>query len=176
MGPRRSDPFVAAAMIGLTLSWAFAAGVWAAEPEAKTSLINGRQDAASDKDGGQSVFSRPDRASVQRLTKAQQLVEQGRYAEAVRHLGAILESSEDYFLPGNTAVRRSLRLEAQRLLGEMPRAGRELYELEYGARARQLLTEAAAAGDAVGLAEVSRYPRFPTKPKVQAISILLLIA
>ncbi len=104
----------------------------------------------------QNVFSRPDRISVQRLTKAEQLIEQGRYAEAVRHLGIILETTEDFFLPGNAPVRRSLRLEAQGLLGRMPRAGRDLYELEYGARARQMLGEAAVAGDPAGLAEVSR--------------------
>ncbi len=38
----------------------------------------------------------------------------------------------------------------------MPGEGRELYELQYGVRAKQLLQEAAAAGDAQGLAEVSR--------------------
>ncbi|MFH1265111.1 MAG: PQQ-binding-like beta-propeller repeat protein [Planctomycetota bacterium] len=51
---------------------------------------------------------------------------------------------------------RSLKSEAERLLGRMSHRGRDLYELQYGARARQMLTDAAAAGDAAALAEVSR--------------------
>ena len=38
----------------------------------------------------------------------------------------------------------------------MPSEGRELYELEFGAKARRLLEAAVAAGDAQSLAEVSR--------------------
>jgi hypothetical protein len=38
----------------------------------------------------------------------------------------------------------------------MPREGRELYELEFGAKAKQLLQQAVAAGDAQGLAQVSQ--------------------
>ena len=38
----------------------------------------------------------------------------------------------------------------------MPREGRELYELQYGARARRMLDEALDAGDIASVAEVSR--------------------
>jgi len=104
------------------------------------------------------AFAPPDRTVVRLLDSARQLTEQGRYAESVRCLGAILESPQDYFyLPDEGAsAPRSLKVEAERLLGTMSRRGRDLYELQYGARARQLLREAVLAGSAAGLAEVSR--------------------
>lgn len=165
MDPRRPDPTIAAWAVAVALMWTWLGSGWAtaqvvepkANRQAPTPAPKDPADAKEDKDSSaQNVFSRPDRISVQRLTRSEQLVEQGRYAEAVRNLGAILESTEDFFLPGSAPVRRSLRLEAQALLGRMPRAGRELYELEFGARARQMLSEAAAAGDPLGLAEVAR--------------------
>jgi len=54
------------------------------------------------------------------------------------------------------AAFRSLKSEAQRLIGQMPAPGREAYELQFGAEARRLLDEAAQAGKVAGLAEVSR--------------------
>src|SRR3990172_1591466 len=107
---------------------------------------------------GQNVFTPPDRATLRLLTKARELIDQDRAAEAVRCLGAIFESPQDYFFHPDRSdpVPRSLKSEAQRLLGQMSDRGSRLYEIQYGARARQMLSEAAAAGDAVGLAEVSR--------------------
>ena len=104
------------------------------------------------------IFAPPDRATARLLSRAGLLIERQRYAEAVRCLGAILESPQDYFFHPDRgdAGPRSLKAEAQRLLGQMSRQGSQLYELQYGTRARQLLDEAAAAGDAAGLAEVSR--------------------
>ncbi len=53
-------------------------------------------------------------------------------------------------------VARSLKSEAQRLIGEMPVEGREAYELQFGAEAQRLLDAAARTGQVNGLAEVSR--------------------
>lgn len=103
------------------------------------------------------VFARPSRELTQKLHMARQLLAERRYAEAVGLLNTLLEAEEDYFLlDGSSGGVRGLRAEAQRLLGAMPREGRELYELRYGARARQMLAEAAASGNAQALAEVSR--------------------
>ncbi|MCX7426621.1 MAG: PQQ-binding-like beta-propeller repeat protein [Planctomycetia bacterium] len=172
------------------------------------------------------VFPQPDRAVLRRLSTARKLLDEKRYGEAVRHLGLILESPEDYFFQPDTAepadqgqveeaarppdekpsrpdvltppaqgpqggekpkkprphsgedtppkapagspggmpsrpaapaaTYRSLKREAERLLGAMPRQGHELYELQFGAQARQMLRQAAETGDAVALAEVSR--------------------
>ena len=98
---------------------------------------------------------------------------EGRVGEAVRNLGAILEEPEDLFLQTdkNSPVCRGLRAEAQRLLGQMPREGRELYELQYGARARQMLDEALATGDVARIAEVARR-FFHTRSGYQATFLL----
>jgi outer membrane protein assembly factor BamB/tetratricopeptide (TPR) repeat protein len=119
---------------------------------------NGDADKANaEKPKGPNVFVPADRAMLQLLDRARLLLQEDRYAEAVRCLGAILDSSEDYFFqPGDRPNPLSLKSEALRLLGGMPRAGSELYELQYGARARQMLNEAAAARDVQTLAEVSR--------------------
>jgi len=115
---------------------------------------------ASDPADGEAlnVFVPPDRATLRLLSKAQQLMDQDRHAEAVRLLGAIFESPQDYFFypDKGDSTPRSLKSEAQRLLGRVSRPGREVYELQYGARARQMLSVAASEGDARGLAEVSR--------------------
>ncbi|NLX98181.1 MAG: PQQ-binding-like beta-propeller repeat protein [Rhodopirellula sp.] len=107
---------------------------------------------------GQNLFAPADRMSLIRLSDAKRLLQQQRYAEAVRLLGSLLNAEEDYFFQPDrdSSVHRSLKAEAQRLLGTMERQGRDLYELEYGARAQRMLADAAKAGDAAGLAEVSR--------------------
>ena len=109
-------------------------------------------------EAAEDVFLRPQRELVQRLNNARRLIGQRRFSEAVRSLGWILECDEDYFVRGDdvSAVFESLKSQAQRLVGRMPAAGRDLYELEYGAKARARLEEAAAGQDAAGLAEVSR--------------------
>lgn len=105
-----------------------------------------------------SVFLPPDRNLKKRLEEAGELLGKGQNGEAVRRLGSLLEGSEDYFFrPDPTQqVYRSLKAEAARLIGNMPAEGRESYELQFGARARRMLTEAAAAGDIPGIAEVTR--------------------
>jgi outer membrane protein assembly factor BamB/tetratricopeptide (TPR) repeat protein len=153
-GPRRKRLAIAMALVAVMSGRSIAADL--KRGPARLFLVN-ETVSENPEQIAQNVFSRPDRNLLLRLSKAQQLVGQSRYAEAVGHLGAVLESSEDYFLPAEGALRRSLRVEAQRLLGEMPKQGRELYELEYGARARRMLNEASAAGDVLGLAEVARH-------------------
>lgn len=105
-----------------------------------------------------SVFRSPDRALQQRLTRSEELIAEGRYAEAVEMLGGILEQEEDYFFrpDRSTATSRSLKSEAQRRIGALPPSGRDAYELQYGAKAKQLLEAAVDAGNEQGLAETSR--------------------
>ncbi len=105
----------------------------------------------------QSVFTPPDRATLRLLRQARQLIDEDRYAEAIRCLGAILEGPQDYFLPADESPGslRGLKTEVQQLLAGLSARGRRLYELQYGARARQMLAEAVTTGDAAGLEEVS---------------------
>lgn len=132
------------------IAWSAAPALPALPPEAKAA-----EDAAAAT--WRNVFARPSRELTQKLQLARQLLAERRYAEAVGLLDALLETEEDYFLlDASSRGVRGLRAEAQRLLGAMPREGRELYELRYGARARQMLAEATASGNAQALAEVSR--------------------
>ena len=118
----------------------------------------GRRRAASAPGEVQNVFVPADRATLRKLAEARQLLAEGRLGEAVRNLGAILDEPEDHFLQSDkkSAVCQGLKAEAQRLIGRMPREGRELYELQYGARARQMLDDALAAGDVARIADVAR--------------------
>ncbi len=115
---------------------------------------------AEDAAGGGDVFLPPDRNSRQMLSRARELKDQGRYAEAVRCLGSLLDAPEDYFYtPEKRSGKQSLlslKAQAQTLLGQMPREGRQSYELQYGACARQMLSQAVQSGDLAALAEVSR--------------------
>ena len=65
-----------------------------------------------------------------------------------------LEAGEDHFIKpargGN--VYRSAKTEARRALVEMPAEGRDSYELQFGAVARQTLDEAVARGDIEAIA------------------------
>ena len=106
----------------------------------------------------ENVFPAADRSLLQLLSKASQLRDQQRFTEAVQCLSAILDSPEDAFLrrqgSGNTYV--GMKAEALSLLKDLPASARDIYELQWGANARAMLSAAAAAGDVAGLAEVSR--------------------
>jgi hypothetical protein len=128
---------------------------------------------SKDESLAENVFLPADRRTLQKMADSRKLLAEGRFGEAVRGLGAILDEPEDFFFQPykNSSIHRSLKAEAQRLIGQMPREGRELYELQYGARARRMLDEAAEAGDVTLLAEVSRR-FFHTRSGYQATFLL----
>ena len=109
-------------------------------------------------EGDDSIFMPASRQLLRMLSQAEDLLKQQRYAEAVHCLGTILEGPEDYFFKRNrqAAVHTSLKSEAQRLVGQMPAPARELYEMQYGAQARQMLQTATATGNAATLGDISR--------------------
>ncbi len=127
-------------------------------PRMPLRIVGQRPSTASDEDVSENVFLPPDRRTLQQLADARTLIAESRFGEAVRYLGAILESREDFFYrPDQTSTMyRSLRAEAQRLIGQMPREGREVYELQYGAQAKQMLNAALTAGDMAAVADVAR--------------------
>jgi outer membrane protein assembly factor BamB len=105
------------------------------------------------------------------LGRAARALEEGQYAEAVDLLGNLLAApvtdgadageaagEQDYFLGEATegGAQTSLKTQAQQLLGGMPEKARELYELKFGAEARQLLTRALEGRDYALLVEVTR--------------------
>ena len=80
-----------------------------------------------------------------------------RYGEALEGLAEILRGKEDFFYQPDRKITiyRSLKAEAQQLLGQMPREGRELYEARSGAEARDRLQKAIASGSEAALSEIS---------------------
>lgn len=116
------------------------------------------------------IFLPAPRVLRQRVSKAREALAEERYSEAVELLGELLASEDmlsdgasrageqDYFLRGanEPGTQLSLKTEAQRLLGTMPDKGRELYELKFGADARQLLDRALESRDDQLLVEVAR--------------------
>lgn len=142
------------------------------------------------------IFLPADRTILKKLSEAKKLIAAERYGEASQSIDAILELPEDYFFrpedekkpkrkePANTPAWHygrarqgggvsfnTLKSEAQRLIGQMPREGREQYELQFGDRARHMLEQAIVSGDATTLSHVSwRY--FHTKAGYQATYLL----
>ncbi|MBN2292243.1 MAG: PQQ-binding-like beta-propeller repeat protein [Pirellulales bacterium] len=141
----------------LTLS-SHDAAVAQAPATSPVSVDEDDQASPGNKDLVDDVFLRPSRDLVLRLNNARRLIERQRYSEAVRLLGWLLDCDEDYFVcpEDDNVVFKSLKSQARDLIGRMPRVGRDLYELEYGAKARARLEEATAKQDAAGLALVSR--------------------
>jgi len=101
---------------------------------------------------------RIERQAMQWLRSARTLLAEKRFSEATRFLGRILEAEQDYFYQPDKSkeVYRSLKSEAQRLIGQMPAPGRQSYELQYGAVAARMLDDAVTAGDLGAVAEVAR--------------------
>ncbi|MBC8350748.1 MAG: PQQ-binding-like beta-propeller repeat protein [Planctomycetes bacterium] len=115
------------------------------------------------------AFRPAPRSLRQHLVRAGQAVEERRFGDAVVELGVLLAEEEvgdaleadvqqDFFYGSiNTeVVSLSLKGEAQRLLGSLPESARELYELQFGADAKELLDLAAATGSISQLTEVTR--------------------
>ncbi|MCS7305768.1 MAG: PQQ-binding-like beta-propeller repeat protein [Thermoguttaceae bacterium] len=91
---------------------------------------------------------RADRLLVRTLGHAQEAIHQNRFAEAVRILGEILASEEDYTFqpdPGEPLY-RTVKAEAARLLSQLPPEGLQLYQGLYEPRARKTLQEAVGEG------------------------------
>jgi outer membrane protein assembly factor BamB len=117
-----------------------------------------------------SRFIEPPRSIMQVINEAERSIAADRFSEAVVGLGDMLArdvvadvdadlAGQDFFLDageGGRSVGRSMMREAERILGELPVAGQELYELRFGAKAKQLLDIATAARDRSQLREISR--------------------
>ena len=84
------------------------------------------------------------------------MVKRERYGDAVEDLVKLLKASEDAFVPDEDGTTyHGLRNEAIELIGQMPKKGRQLYEMFCGREAKAMLDEALASGDANKLAIVA---------------------
>ena len=113
------------------------------------------------------------REKTRQLVRAKSLALEGRYSEACTLLDDLLQDNEDLFIRPDpqTPEWRGLKTEALRQIGEMPGAGRQVYELEFGARAAQMLDAAAKEGDIAKLEEIARR-YFHTQAGYQAMLLL----
>jgi len=130
---------------------------------------------SADDDSGPGSFAAPDRNILQALNRAKKVLKENRYGEALEGLSQILRSREDYFFQPDRKVPiyKSLKIEAQRLLGQMPGEGRDLYEVRSGAEARDKLQRAVVTGDIAGLSEISAQ-LFHTQAGYEATYLLAL--
>ncbi|MCC7084341.1 MAG: PQQ-binding-like beta-propeller repeat protein [Pirellulales bacterium] len=128
---------------------------------------------ATDTDGTDGLFLPQDRDATRQLDRAKQLLEDGRYSDAATLLDDILKRGEDYFFkPADSQqTHRSLKMEAQRLIGNMPVEGQKAYELQFGTRAAQMLSQAAEEGDVAKLEALTRR-FFHTQAGYQATLLL----
>ena len=104
------------------------------------------------------IFMPAKRSIVLLLERTEQLLSDGRYAEAVQCLDRILSGNEDFFFKpeAESSVHQSIKSEARRLLGTLPPGGRQSYELQFGALARSTLDNAVETGNISMVAEVAR--------------------
>lgn len=96
-----------------------------------------------------------DPRAKRRLDEAQRRIAAQDWTNAIRLLQSLLDSKEDVFLQDQGARRISVRAEANRLLGSLPKEGKQFYEQEYGVTARGLLRKGQATGDPQIYAEVA---------------------
>src|SRR5262249_51192273 len=136
-----------------------------------------KDDAATlDAELGGGLSLPPDRQAARAIEAAEDLIRTREFARAVRVLQGLLAHPEDSFVQvrrggGGLVHWTSVRAEANRLLGSLPAAGREAYELQFGARAREKLQAARKAGDSAGFAEIAeRYTH--TRAGAEALALL----
>jgi hypothetical protein len=98
---------------------------------------------------GESAVFPNDRESVRLLKRSEELIAEGRFAEATQSLGRLMQLADDFFFQpdANVPTHKSVRSEAARLLDQLPERGRQFYELQFGAEARNELEQALEEGD-----------------------------
>ena len=98
---------------------------------------------------------------------AERAIDSGQYTEAIQRLDAILSGpdgqnedapTEDFFVGENASTRLfdSLKSRAEKILANLPPRGRELYELQFGTEAKNILREGLVKRDVEKLTMVRR--------------------
>ncbi|MEE2684943.1 MAG: PQQ-binding-like beta-propeller repeat protein [Planctomycetota bacterium] len=98
-----------------------------------------------------------DRDMTRRLILARKAIRQDDLADAVLILGAMLAEQQDFTFREDrlVPVSQGLKAAVERLIGELPERGRELYESHFGAEAQKQLDEALTTGQREQLLAVS---------------------
>lgn len=141
-----------------------AAGLWASWCRLPFSVVMaqdaaGDQEQPGDEDGDEGGAYLPtDRIAERRLDFARRLIADQRWSDAVTLLDEVLAGDRDSFFRSDVAAAtwRSVKAEAALLIGGLPPAGKEAYQLQFRAKADRQLTDALARGDDRGIAAVAR--------------------
>ena len=115
-------------------------------------------DAPDDDDIESGIGFPSDRVRERQMDRARRLAADQRWSDAATLCDEILASDRDSFFRGDRQQRtwQSIKAETQRLIGTLPRQGREAYELQFRARAEKMLEQAVAVNDAAGIVAVAR--------------------
>src|SRR5207253_2654099 len=105
-----------------------------------------------------------DRKAKKSLESAEDLIKEENWAVATHVLQLLLNSKQDLFVEikrkdaegKESSQWTSIRLEANRLLGTLPPKGMEVYELQFGGKARELLAEAKKPAEQRGSEELRK--------------------
>jgi outer membrane protein assembly factor BamB len=99
-----------------------------------------------------------DRAISRAIGRAGERLNAGEYHEALAFLQGILERDEDSFIErvGNERGQLGLKATVRKMIGELPSAGIDSYELLQGPAARKQLEAALRDGNRDGIANVAR--------------------
>jgi len=115
-------------------------------------------DPADDDDAESGIGFPSDRVRERQMDRGRRLVAEQRWSDAATLFDEILASDSDSFFRADRQQRtwQSIKSQAHRLIGSLPKPGREAYELQFRARAERLLEQAVAANDGAGIVAVAR--------------------
>lgn len=155
---------LASTIVATTSAWAAAVtlvtlvmtAVVVAVPAKAQRAADAREAGATGDDLG--VFLPDDRLRERQFERSSDLLAAGRWSDAAALFDEILESQRDAFLreADDEGTRRSLKAETWKIMRGQPAAGREAYELLFGARAERRLAEAVAGNDEAAIVTVAR--------------------
>ncbi len=154
------------AACGCRLPWSVVVAQEAVDDEEKP-------DEESTDEGG--AYLPTDRMAERRLNFARRLIADQRWSDAVTLLDEVLASDRDSFFRSDLAAAtwRSVKSEAGKLIGGLPQAGNEAYQLQFRAKADRQLAESLASGDTRGIVAVAR--RWLHTPAGQQATLLSAI-
>jgi outer membrane protein assembly factor BamB len=109
-----------------------------------------------DEDGfGDRVILPRDRTAERKVARVKEMIQEEDWGNAAKVLQSLLNVKEDVFLQDEKGRWVSVRTEANRIIGQMPRDGQQFYEQQVGAEARKLLKDGLAAGNPQVYADVA---------------------
>jgi outer membrane protein assembly factor BamB len=127
---------------------------------AQPQIFGGRGDPSQrgDLDSSSGVYLPTDRTLSRAVSRARERLSAQEYQEALGFLHGILSREEDSFIESgaNDRGQRGLKATARRMIGELPPAGLDAYELLQGPAARRQLEAALKDGNRDAIAKVVR--------------------